>query len=489
MMDDTLSKKVVSSGFWVLSLRIFEKFLYIVKLIILARILSPNDFGLMGIALLTLSILETFTNIGFMEALIQKNRDIEEYLDTAWTLVVIRGGIIFAVLFFIAPVAAGFFNSPIATPIIRIIAVSLLIKSLSNIGVVYFQKDLHFKKQVLLDLTGAIAYFVVAIVLGVLLRSVWALVFGQIASSIVKTVFSYILHPYRAKFQLNKDKISKLLNYGKWLWGSGVLVLLITQGDDLFLSKYLGIIALGFYQMAYKISNIPATEIAHVISQVTFPAYSKMQNDLVKLKEAYLKVLQLNCFFSFLISGLIFVLARDFTNIFLGSKWLPAVPPMMVLVIWGVIRSVGATQGPVFNAIGRPKILTIMLAIAFIPLLLLIYPLTLKWGMLGTSLSVVLATFLSTLTASIVLINLIRCEVYRFVKMLLFPFIAIVIVALLLFGLKESIFIRVRLFEFIVLSFVGIITYLGIIHIFDRYFNYGIYTVVKERLFFSWMKK
>ena len=489
MMDDSLSKKVVRSGFWVISIRVFEKLLYIVKLIILARILSPTDFGLMGIALLTLSILETFTNIGFVEALIQKNKEIKEYLDSAWTLVVIRGIFISVVLFLIAPLAAGFFNSPIATPLIRMIAVSILIKSFSNIGVVYFQKELHFKRQILLDLTGAIAYFLVSVILGFLLRSAWALVYGYVASSIVKTIFSYILHPYRAKFNLDRVKLYKLLNYGKWLWGSGLLALVITQGDDLFLGKYLGIVALGFYQMAYKISNIPATEIAHTISQVTFPAYSKMQSDPVKLKEAYLKVLQLNCFFSFLISGLIFVLARDFTNIFLGSKWIPAVPPMMALVFWGMIRSVGATQGPVFNAVGKPKILTMMLIVALIPLVILIYPLTSQWGMLGTSLAIVFATLLSTLTASIVLIKLIRCEVYRFVKMLLFPFIAIVIVAFLLFGLKGSIFIRVQLFEFIALSFVGILAYLGIIYIFDRSFNYGIYALVKERLIFPWRKK
>src|SRR4030042_3395557 len=103
--------------------------------------------------------------------------------------------------------------------------------------------------------------------------------------------------------------------------------------------------------MAYRISNMPATEITHVVSQVTFPAYSKIQEDVPRLREAYLRVLQLTTFLSFPLAGLIFILAPDFTKIFLGEKWMPMVPAMMVLVLWGTIRSIGVHHGSVLQAV------------------------------------------------------------------------------------------------------------------------------------------
>src|SRR4030042_4999343 len=103
--------------------------------------------------------------------------------------------------------------------------------------------------------------------------------------------------------------------------------------------------------MAYRISNMPATEITHVVSQVTFPAYSKIQEDVPRLREAYLRVLQLTTFLSFPLAGLIFVLAPDFTKIFLGGKWMPMVPAMQVLCIFGVTRSIGATMGPILYSL------------------------------------------------------------------------------------------------------------------------------------------
>ena len=122
------------------------------------------------------------------------------------------------------------------------------------------------------------------------------------------------------------------------------------------MGKLLGVTALGFYQLAYRISNMPATEITHVISRVTFPAYSKLQDDIPKLREAYLKVLQITAFLSFPIAGLIFVLAPDFTKIFLGEKWMPMVPAMQVLVFAGLSRAIAATAGYIFYAVGKPKI-------------------------------------------------------------------------------------------------------------------------------------
>jgi O-antigen/teichoic acid export membrane protein len=128
---------------WVFGLRITSRGLGFVRTIILARLLAPHDFGLLGIAILAISTLETLSQTGFQAALIQKKENIESYLDTAWTVSAIRGIILFLILFLSAPVIAKFFNSPQATLIIRIIAVSTLLSGFRNIGILFFQKELE----------------------------------------------------------------------------------------------------------------------------------------------------------------------------------------------------------------------------------------------------------------------------------------------------------------------------------------------------------
>jgi len=179
------------------------------------------------------------------------------------------------------------------------------------------------------------------------------------------------------------------------------LIFLLVQGDDIFVGKLLGVTALGFYQLAYRISNMPATEITHVISQITFPAYSKLQDNIPKLRKAYLEVLQVTAFLSFPIAGLIFVLAPDFTRIFLGVKWMPMVPAMQVLAIFGVTRSIGATMGPILYSVGKPKIQTKISSIQLIVMAVIIYPLTSQWGILGASLAVVIPNLLALILITI----------------------------------------------------------------------------------------
>ena len=278
--SESLSKKVVRGGMWVFALRFTSRGLGFVRTIILARLLAPEDFGLLGIAMLAIATLESFSQTGFQAALIQKKENVDSYLDTAWTVSAIRGIVLFLILFLFAPVVAKFFNSPQATLVIKVIAVSMLLSGFRNIGIIFFQKDLEFNKQFTYEFSAALTDVAISISLAFILRNVWALVWGGLAGHFIRFIMSYILRPYRPHVSFKKSEFKELFGFGKWVLGSSILGFLIIQGDDIFVGKMLGVTALGLYQMAYLISNLPATEITHVISQVTFPAYSRLQYNL-----------------------------------------------------------------------------------------------------------------------------------------------------------------------------------------------------------------
>jgi len=478
---ESLSKKVVRGGMWVFGLRIINRSLGLIRTIILARLLAPSDFGLLGIAMLAISTLETFSQTGFQAALIQKKENVESYLDTAWTVSAIRGVILFLILFLSAPLVAKFFNSPQATLVIKVIAVSTLLSGFRNIGILFFQKELEFNKQFIYQLLATLVDVTIAITLAFILRSVWALVWGGLAANFVRLFMSYILHPYRPHVRLDKGEFKELFGFGRWVLGSSILIFLVTQGDDIFVGKMLGVTALGFYQMAYLISNLPATEITHVISQVTFPAYSKMQNDVKRLREAYLDVLQLTAFISIPLAGGIFILAPEFTQIFLGEKWMPMVPAMQVLVLAGLVRSIQATTGPIFLAVNRPEIEPRWQTVRLLVLIILIYPLSINWGILGTSIAVFFSTFVSTLGFCFMVLKVTKCEIQSFYKTIILPFINALFMVLILLILKNSVPLT-EIWQFILSVGAGIVSYLFVTYIFDKILDYKMRRLIKEKL-------
>jgi lipopolysaccharide exporter len=396
-MTSQLKKKAIRSGFWVFFTRVLARIFSFLRLVVLARLLAPDDFGLMGVALLSLATLETFSEPGLDYALIQKKKEIKGYLNPAWTFLVLRGSFLFLLLFGTAPYLAAFFRAPEATWILRLISFSILVQGMVNTGLVYFRKNLEFNKQFLYELSGTLADFLVAISLALWLRSVWALAFGYLTGSLARLLASYFLHPWRPRFEWDWGKIKDLFHFSQWVMGSNILVFLIIQGDDLFVGRFLGITALGFYQMAYKIANLPATEISQVIAQVTFPAYSKVQENLERLRRAYSQVFQGVTLSSLLLAGFILVFAQPFTKIILGEKWLPMVPAMRIMALSGLFRAIGAATGAVFYAVGKPKIETRWQLIDLLILVLLIYPLAVKNGITGVALAVLISTLVATI--------------------------------------------------------------------------------------------
>lgn len=391
----TLSQRVVRSGFWAFALRIADRLFKLIRTIVLARILTPSDFGLMGIALLAMSTLRAFSQTGFQAALIQKKEDIEDYLDTAWTVSALRGLVLFLTLYLAAPYIALFFETPAVTPIIQAIGLSMLLGGLTNIGVVYFQKELEFNKQFIYQFGGDFADLVVAIAAAILLRNVWALALGVLAGSFVRFAVSYASQSYRPRMRLEWMKIKDLFSFGKWVVGADAISFLAVQGDDIFLGKILGTTALGFYQLAFRFSNVAATEITDVFGRVAFPTYSKMQDDVPKLRRGFLQTVEAVTSLSLPLSAGVFILASDFVRLFLGERWLPIVTPLQILTISGLIRSIQATGGPLFRAAGQPDFDFWMNLVRVIVMGVVIYPLTVIFGLSGTAIAVTLGALVT----------------------------------------------------------------------------------------------
>lgn len=477
-MGQGLTIRVLRGSFWVFALRATDRGLYFFRLIILARVLSPHDFGLFGIAMLSLMTLETVSETGFRNALIQKRGEIDRYLNCSWSVTIIRAIVVFFILYFLAPIVSVFFATPAAVSVIRVIGFSIIIRAFVNIGVVYFQRDLIFGKQFVLQLSGTLVDFTVTVLVVLTTRSVWALVFGFLAGDLARSIVSYLVHPYRPKINFDLAKARELFHFGRWVFGSGVLVLLATQGDDILVGGILGTGMLGLYQMAFRISNIPTTEIVQVISQVTFPAYSKLQDDTAKLKVAYLKVAQLTAAISFPLAGLIFSLGDEFTKIVLGDKWLQMIPAMRVLVFGGLVRSLAASGGFLFRAVGKPSIDTKLQFFRLAVLAILIYPFITNWGLIGASVVALLSIFVSGVGFVLMALRIINCSVADYLTMMIPPFLSTSAAVVVGFATKKI--IGEGSWELVAGMAIFIFVFLTIGYAADRLFQNGTTLMVRQ---------
>lgn len=483
LMDNrqNLTQLVIKGGAYIFLLKLLERLFTFARLIILARLLAPKDFGLMGIALLTLNTVDTLSQTGFQQALIQKKNNIAEYLNPAWTLLLIRGVFLAIIIFFVAPVAATFFKAPDSTLLIQIIAIVFISQGLMNIGVVFFQKELEFNKQFILQLSGVIVDFVVAVTVAIITRSVWALALGLIAGHFIRAIASFLLHPYRPGLDFNLGRAAELFSFGKWVLGSSILLFFVTQGDAILVGKLLSVVALGFYQMAYHISNTPATEITHIVSQVTFPAYARLQDNLSRLRSAYLKVLSFVAVLVFPLAGGIILLSQEFTLLILGAKWSPIIKLMQVLGIAGLLRAIAATTSPVFLAVGKPQIDTFWQTVRLIVMLLLFIPFIKLWDLTGAALAVTGSILATTIGLCWLLIRITRCPLREFFIPLLLPLIGSLIMGAAIW-LTKVYLAPIGLVKFLFLILEGIVIYGIVVFLQQKIFHYNIFSLLIEKL-------
>ncbi len=478
--DEPLAQRVIRSGFWVFALRVSYLVLYFARIVILARILGPLDFGAMGIALLVMSILEAFTQTGTLHALIQKKEDIRPYLDPAWTISVLRGAVLGGVIFAAAPFAARFFAAPDVTPIIRGYGLVLLIGGLANTAVVEFQKNLEFHRQALYSFGGNVTNFVVVVAAALVLRSVWAFVLADIAHRIALVFLSFRLHPYRPKWSWQPEKMRELFKFGRWVSGSSAIQFLSTQGDDIFVGKVLGTVPLGFYQMAFRISNTPTTEVSGVIGQVMFPTYAKLQDNKPRLKEAYFKTFQIMIAPAFMLIAVLFALGPDIIRLILGEKWLPMVPAMQILALAGAARAVTVTIGDLFFGIGRPRTQTGWEFVRLAVMAALLIPLTKAYGLSGAAAAVLISLLVPLVGFAVHLRGAIAAGRFEFVRYLLVPAASGAAMTAAAFGIRA--FAGAGIIGLLAAMIAGVLVFFGTHFLLERTLEYRMIGFFRERV-------
>lgn len=386
-----LGARAVRSSAWLFATSASARLIVLLQVFVLARFLSPTQFGVIGMAFLMVTMLSTLTEAGLDLALIQRPGRIDDHLDTAWTVQVIRGTLLGLVIGFGAAPFADFFHEPDAAEFIRSFAGPVFLAGFVNIGIVQYKKSVEYQRLVFFELAPKVAGVVVTLTLAVLTRSIWALFFGYLVQQCIHVGLSYVVHPYRPRFGLRLDLLRDLFGFGKWIYLTNILLFALNQGDDIAVGRAVSATALGFYQVAFKIARLPVTEVNATLSKVLFPAFSELQHDTARLRAAYFKslraVLVVTAPFSFGIA----ITAPAAIPTLLGERWTPAVELVQVFALLGLLVSVGSSTTNIFRAVGKPGIVTRVQMVRAGLMFGLLFPMLDAWGTVGAAGAVVLS--------------------------------------------------------------------------------------------------
>lgn len=338
-----LKDKTVTGVFWSAVDRFSAQGIQFVFSILIARLLLPEDYGVIAMLNIFLAVSQNFIDSGFGAALIRKNDRTETDFSTVFYFNIIVAFLIYIALFFASPYIADFYETPVLRSITRVVALNLIITSFSGIHNSKLSIDVDFKSRAKISLLSSVVSGIVALYMAKNGFGVWALVAQSLCSSIVWTILLWYFVRWKPLFQFSWESFRNLFSFGSKLLTSAVLNTIYSNLSTIIIGKFFSSSSLGLYSKANSLAQFPSVNITNVIQNVAFPVLSKIQDETQKLKAIYVKFMRIMAFIIFpLMLGLAAV-SQSFVSVVLTEKWVGAVPYIQVLcfsLMWYPIHAI-----------------------------------------------------------------------------------------------------------------------------------------------------
>lgn len=359
----SLARSTTSGSMWNGGTYALSKSLVLVSTVVLARLLVPDDFGLVGIGLLVIGYLEIVNDFGVSAAVIQRRDDPLRTAEVAFWTNMILGTVLTIAGLATAPLIADFFQDERATAIVQVLSLTLFVSSVGAIHEARLRRELDFRRRAAPELAKGLVKGAVAIGFAAQGAGAWSLVWAQMASAAVGSAMYWRALPWRPRLVWDRHIARSLVGFGSQITLVGLLGTLLRNVDYILVGRWLGTRALGLYTLAFRLPQLVVEGVATIVGQVVFPAFSRLQDDPARMRAALARVLTMT---SLLIAPLgvgIALVADPFVRVFYGERWAPAISTMQLLAVYMVVQSASRNVGDLYKAIGRPGILT-TLAIA-----------------------------------------------------------------------------------------------------------------------------
>ncbi|MDR2789237.1 MAG: lipopolysaccharide biosynthesis protein [Candidatus Accumulibacter sp.] len=346
-----------------IGMRWTDRLIGFVSTLILARLLLPDDFGIVAMASIIVSLIDTLLDLGVGSALVQDKAAGRDEFDTAWTLRLIQAALAAGLIWMAAPFAADYFRDPRVVDVIRVMAWSVLIGGFENIGIVAFQKNMEFGRDFRFFFFRRLLGFLVTMTLAFWWRSYWAMVIGALAARCFGTLLSYRLHDYRPRLSLARS--GKIWSFSQWMLLCNLGNFGQQQTDKFLVGRRGDASTLGMYTLANEIAAMPTTELLAPLGRVLFPLFVDAAHDPARLKATFRKALGIQSLVALPAGVGLYFVAGDAVRLLLGEQWLSAIPLMRILSLISVFTALTHSSSYLLLALGKVSAQAILAWIQF----------------------------------------------------------------------------------------------------------------------------
>ncbi len=359
--------------------------------LVLARLLGPNEFGIIGMSLVFIAISETLVNSGLGSALIRKQKCTEADYNTMFYTNIGMGIVSFIIVFFAAGAISRYFSNTELFLLVRIMAINLIINSYGMVETAILTRNLDFKRQTKITLISNVFSGAIGIGMAIMGYGYWSLAARTLCQNFFRVIMLHASSDWKPRIMYSLESFKELFGFGVKLLGAGLIDTIYKNIYKLVIGKYFSVADLGYYTRAELFMNLPSQNIEITTQRVTYPVLSSLAGDDVILKTAYKKLIRLSFYISSTLMLLMIINAREIVLILLGANWAPTIPYLKIICISGMLFSLHSLNLNMLNAKGRSDLflrLEIIKKILIIPVIIIgvhYGMLVLLWGMVINS--------------------------------------------------------------------------------------------------------
>ena len=348
-----LRDKAITGLSWSIAAKLITLFLRFVISVFLARLLTPVDFGLLGMILVVTGFADLFSELGFEAALIQRKSIEERHLSTIFWVNIATGLFLSCTIAIIAPHIAAFYNEPRLEILTILLSANFFIGSLRMVHNAILKRSMNFRKLALIEIATSAIAGGIAIILAFMGYGVWSLVWQVLISTSASVILVWIVSDWRPHFDFNFSALKELIGFSSNLFGFNIFNYWVRNCDDLLIGKFIGTASLGIYSRAYSLLLMPLSQISATVGRVMFPALSRIQEDKKRVKKIYLKTIGMIALITFPMMLGLLVSAESFVLALFGPKWVEVIPILKIFCLLGLVESIVTTLGWIYTSQGR----------------------------------------------------------------------------------------------------------------------------------------
>ncbi len=452
----TLRDKAIKGVLWSLTERFGNQAIQFFIGLILARLLLPEDYGLIGMILVFISFAQVFVEGGFSSALIRKTNANDSDYSTVFWFNLIVASICYLLLFFSATFISCFFTEPKLILLTKVVGLNVIVNSLGIIQKTILIKNLNFKTQATINLSSIIISGFIGVYCAYSEFGVWALVIQNLSKNLVMSIAFWVSSNWRPKFIFSKSSFKELYGFGSNLLFSSLINVISENLYSIIIGKLYNAKSLGYYTRANQFQKLPVSSIYGAISAVSFPVLAEIQHEDIKLKEGYRSMIKLVAFVLFPIMAILISISKSMIHVVLTDKWLPSVPILQILCIVGAFYPLHAINLDILKVKGRSD-LFFRLEIFKQILNVLMIVVSFKWGVIGLVWGSVMLNFVCYYLNSFFSKSLVNYSFINQVRDLL-PLACFSIITLLALFVIKTIITNLNI-QLVILPFVGVLVY------------------------------